>query len=141
LPWAIQASGSLQSYPGDARNNSVDTGNSGNIAAEEPTLRVNWTVNNTIVRAQTGQTLTQAQIIVPLIPPGTKFLERQNQVDVRFKRVFDIKGKQIEAQFDIYNALNANPILSQNQTYGTALDRPTSILQGRLARVGVQARW
>jgi hypothetical protein len=141
LPWAIQVSGSLQSYPGDARNNSVDTGNSGNIAAEEPTLRVNWTVNNAIVRAQTGQTLTQAQIIVPLIPPGTKFLDRQNQVDVRFKRVFGVKGKQIEAQFDIYNALNANPVLSQNQTYGTALDRPASVLQGRLARVGVQARW
>src|SRR5258708_38333746 len=63
LPWALQLSGALQSYAGDARNASVDSGNSGNIAAEDPSLRVNWTVNNAIVRAQTGQTLTQAQII------------------------------------------------------------------------------
>ena len=46
LPWALQVSGTLQSYPGDARNASVDTGNSGNIAAEDPSLRVNWTVNS-----------------------------------------------------------------------------------------------
>jgi len=141
LPWALQISGSLQSYPGDARNSSVDTGNSGNIAAEDPSLRVNWTVNNTIVRAQTGQTLTQSQIIVPLIAPGSKFLKRQNQVDVRLKRQFGIKGRQIEAQFDVYNALNANPVLTQNQTYGTALDRPASVLQGRLIRLGLQAKF
>jgi hypothetical protein len=141
LPWALEASGALQSYPGDARNSSVDTGNSGNIAAEDPSLRVNWTVNNTIVRAQTGQTLTQSQIVVPLIPPGTKFLGRQNQIDVRLKRVFPFKGKQIEAQFDVFNALNANPILTVNQTYGTALDRPASVLQGRLIRLGLQAKF
>ena len=79
LPWALQVSGALQSYPGDARNASVDTGNSGNIAAEDPSLRVNWQVNNAAVRAQIPTaTLTQTQIIVPLIAPGTKFLGRQN---------------------------------------------------------------
>ena len=141
LPWALQVSGALQSYPGDARNSSVDTGNSGNIAAEDPSLRVNWTVNNAIVRAQTGQTLTQAQIIVPLIAPGTKFLGRQNQLDLRVKRVFAFKGKQLEAQFDVFNSLNANPVLTQNQTFGTALDRPASVLQGRLIRMGLQAKF
>ena len=102
---------------------------------------MNWTVNNTIVRAQTGQTLTQSQIVVPLIPPGTKFLGRQNQLDLRMKRVFVVKGKQLEAQFDVFNALNANPILTVNQTYGTALDRPASVLQGRLIRLGLQAKF
>ena len=119
----------------------MDTGNSGNIAAEDPSLRVNWTVNNAIVRAQTGQTLTQSQIIVPLIAPGTKFLGRQNQIDARLKRIFPFKGKQIEAQFDVFNALNANPILTVNQTYGTALDRPASVLQGRMIRLGLQAKF
>jgi hypothetical protein len=142
LPWALQISGSLQSYPGDARNASVDTGNSGNIAAEDPSLRVNWTVNNAAVRAQIPTaTLTQTQIIVPLIAPGTKFLGRQNQVDVRLKRLFSFGGRSVEAQVDLYNALNANPILTQNQTFGTALDRPASVLQGRLIRVGIQAKF
>ena len=141
LPWALQVSGSLQSYPGDARNSSVDTGNSGNIAAEDPSLRVNWLVNNTIVKAQTGATLTQSQITVPLNAPGTKFLGRQNQLDLRVKRIFGFKGKQLEAQLDLYNSLNANPVLTVNQTYGTALDRPASVLQGRLIRLGIQARF
>ena len=141
LPWSLQVSGALQSYPGDARNASVDTGNSGNIAAEDPSLRVNWLVNNAIVRAQTGQTLTQAQVIVPLIAPGTKFLGRQNQLDLRVKRVFAFKGRQLEAQFDVFNSLNANPVLTQNQTFGTALDRPASVLQGRLIRMGLQAKF
>ena len=142
LPWALQVSGALQSYPGDARNASVDTGNSGNIAAEDPSLRVNWTFNNAALRAQIPTaTLTQTQIIVPLIAPGTKFLGRQNQLDVRVKRVFAFKGKQLEAQFDVFNSLNANPILTQNQTFGTALDRPASVLQGRLIRLGLQAKF
>ena len=119
----------------------MDTGNSGNIAAEDPSLRVNWNVNNTIVRAQTGQTLTQSQIVVPLIAPGTKFLGRQNQLDLRMKRVFAFKGRQFEAQFDVFNSLNANPILTVNQTFGTALDRPASVLQGRLIRLGLQAKF
>ena len=90
---------------------------------------------------QTGQTLTQTQIVVPLIAPGTKFLGRQNQIDLRLKRVFAFSGKQIEAQFDMFNALNANPILTQNQTFGTALDKPASVLQGRLIRLGLQAKF
>ena len=46
LPWAIQISGSFQSYPGDARNATVD----GTILAEDPSLRVNWNVNNATFR-------------------------------------------------------------------------------------------
>jgi hypothetical protein len=132
LPWALQVSGTLQSYPGDARNATVD----GTIAAEDPSLRVNWNVNRTVV-----PTLTQTQIIVPLIAPGTKFLDRHNQVDFRLKRSFLVRGITLEGQADVYNAFNAGPVLSVNQTFGTALDRPASILQGRLFRFGLQARW
>jgi len=46
-----------------------------------------------------------------------------------------------EGQFDAYNALNTGVVLTKVQTYGTALDRPASILQGRLIRLGMQARW
>ena len=82
LPWALQISGTFQSYPGDARNASMDT----LIAAEDPSLRVNWSVDRTIFKSLTGQTLTQSSVTVPLNAPGTKFLDRQNQLDVRLTR-------------------------------------------------------
>jgi hypothetical protein len=137
LPWQLSVSGTLQSYPGDARNATVD----GLIAAEDPSLRVNWSVDRALFRSLTGQTLTQSSVIVPLIPPGTKLLGRQNQLDIRFKRLFRVRGVQLEAQADAYNALNTGVVLTAVQTLGTNLDRPASILQGRLFRFGMQAKF
>lgn len=137
LPWALQASGTFQSYPGDARNTAGQIAPlEPTIAAEDPSLRVNYQVGRAIV-----PTLTQTTIVVPLIAPGTKFLGRQNQLDLRLKRAFTLRGLTLEAQADCYNALNSNVILSVNQTYGSSLDRPASVLQARLIRLGMQARW
>jgi hypothetical protein len=78
---------------------------------------------------------------VPLNAPGTKFLDRQNQLDVRLTRAFKLHGVNLQAQVDAYNALNTGVVLTAVQTYGTALDRPASILQGRLLRFGMQAKF
>jgi hypothetical protein len=142
LPWALQVSGTFQSYPGDARNASMDT----LIAAEDPSLRVNWIIDRTTFKNLTGATLTQSSITLPLNAPGTKLLDRQNQADIRFKRVFKIQKLSLEAQADAYNAFNTGVVLTRVQTFTpppgvNALDRPASILQGRLIRLGLQARW
>ena len=144
LPWALQVSGSFQSYPGDARNSTVDGTtalNNGTILAEDPSLRVVWSVDRATFKTLTGQTLTQSSVNVPLNAPGTKFLERQNQLDMRITRSFKFRGLNLQAQADAYNALNTGVVLSAVQTYGTALDRPASILQGRLVRFGLQAKF
>src|SRR5262249_14742189 len=130
LPWQLSISGTFQSYPGDARNASMDT----LIAAEDPSLRVNWQVDRPTFLRLTGQNLTQSSITLPLNAPGTKFLERQNQLDIRLKRLFRVHGFTFEAQADAYNALNTGVVLTRVQTLGTNLDRPASILQGRLIR-------
>jgi hypothetical protein len=137
LPWQVQVSATLQSYAGDARNATVD----GVILAVDPSLRVNWSVDRTLFRTLTGGTLTQSSVTVPLTPPGDKQLDRYNQLDLRFKRLFKLRTMQFEAQVDAYNALNTGAILNRVQTYGSALDRPASILQGRLVRLGLQAKW
>lgn len=137
LPWQLSVSGTFQSYPGDARNASMDT----TIAAEDPSLRVNWSVDRTLFRTLTGQTLTQSSVTVPLIAPGTKLLDRQNQLDIRLKRQFRVRRFTLEAQADAYNAFNTGVVLSAVQTYGSNLDRPASILQGRLLRFGMQAKF
>ena len=144
LPWAMQVSGTFQSYPGDARNSTVDGTtalNNGTILAEDPSLRTVWSVDRTTFKTLTGQTLTQSSVNVPLNAPGTKFLDRQNQLDVRLTRSFKFRGVNLQAQIDAYNALNTGVVLTTVQTYGSALDRPASILQGRLFRFGVQAKF
>ena len=144
LPWAVQVSGSFQSYPGDARNSTVDGTtalNNGTVLAEDPSLRVIWPVDRATFKVLTGQTLTQSSVNVPLNAPGTKFLDRQNQLDVRITRNFKLRGVTLQAQADAYNALNTGVVLNAVQTYGTALDRPASILQGRLFRFGMQAKF
>ncbi len=77
-------------------------------------------------------------ISVPLIAPSTLFEDRIQQLDFRFSRTFRMGTKRIEPEFDIYNALNASPILSVNSTYGSAWRTPTQILSGRLLKVGFQ---
>ncbi|MGH9145014.1 MAG: carboxypeptidase regulatory-like domain-containing protein [Vicinamibacterales bacterium] len=144
LPWALQVSGTFQSYPGDARNSTVDGTtalNNGTILAEDPSLRTVWSIDRTTFKALTGQTLTQSSVNVPLNAPGTKFLDRQNQLDVRLTRSFKIRGINLQAQVDAYNALNTGVVLTSVQTFGSALDRPASILQGRLFRFGMQAKF
>jgi hypothetical protein len=137
LPYRLQVSGTFQSYPGDARNATMDT----LIAAEDPSLRVNWQVDRTTFKNLTGATLTQSQVVIPLDPPGAKLLDRQNQLDVRLKRSFTVGKFNFEAQADAYNALNTGVVLTRVQTFGPNLDRPASILQGRLIRFGLQAKF
>jgi hypothetical protein len=137
LPWALQVSGSFQSYNGDARNLSPD----GLIVAEDPSLRVNWSVDRPTFNRLTGATLTQSAVIIPLDAPGTKVLDRQNQLDLRLKRTFKVGSVALEAQADAYNALNTGVVLTRVQTFGSALDRPATILQGRLFRLGMQVKF
>jgi hypothetical protein len=79
-----------------------------------------------------------ATVSVPLIAPSTQFEGRIRQLDFRFSRTFRVGGKRIEPQFDIYNALNASPVLAVNTNYGAAFLRPTQILSGRLLKLGFQ---
>jgi hypothetical protein len=141
LPYGVQLSGSWQGYPGavasTARQDSVYDSALNRIP--DTSLNVNYNVTNAIVRATNPSvTLTQASITVPLLVPGSKYLERWNQVDLRLAKKFQVRRLSLQGQFDIFNVLNGSSILSSNESFGSALDRPTSILQGRLFALGMQ---
>ena len=44
----------------------------------------------------------------------------------------------VQGMVDVYNTLNASPILSLNTTYGANWLRPTEILNGRLVKFGAR---
>jgi hypothetical protein len=45
---------------------------------------------------------------------------------------------RFQGQFDLYNLLNVNPVLGQNNTYGPAWLTPLNILPGRLFKAGIE---
>ena len=137
----MQVSGSWQGYPGTvggtARQDSVYDPALNRIP--DASLNVDYVVNNAIVRATNpSATLTQASVTVPLLIPGTKYLDRWNQIDLRLAKKFQVGKIKMQGQFDMFNVLNGSNILSTVEAYGSTLDRPTAILQGRLLAVGMQ---
>jgi hypothetical protein len=65
------------------------------------------------------------------------FGERLNQLDVRIAKIFRVGGSRTAINFDLYNALNGDTVLSQSNNYAT-WRAPQSILQPRLAKFSVQ---
>jgi len=63
-------------------------------------------------------------VVIDLIAPYTQFEDRINQLDFRLTRVFKINRARLEGMVDLYNALNASPILSMNTRYGASWLRP-----------------
>ena len=99
-------------------------------------LAVNWAVPANLFPGGRTQSVT-----VNLIPPGSQYLDRWNQLDLSFRKVFSIGRYRIDGALDMFNALNSNVVLSQNQNLGSTLGQPQAVLQGRLLRVSSQIKF
>jgi hypothetical protein len=53
-----------------------------------------------------------------------------------FRRSFRIRDKRIEPRIDIYNVANASTILERVTQLGTAYGRASTIMRGRIIRMG-----
>ena len=121
LPWwGVQTSATYQGLPG-------------------PLVTASWAAPPSEVTGL-GRPLAGGQRSVSrqLVKPGTMYGERLNQVDVRIAKNFRVTGGRLQAIVDLYNVFNANPILTQNNTYGSRWQQPLAILPGRLVKFGVQ---
>jgi len=100
-------------------------------------LAVNWTPAASVFPgAQRTQSVT-----VNLIPPGSSYLDRWNQLDMSFRKTFSIGRYRIDGALDMFNAMNSNVVLSQNQAFGSSLGQPLAVLQGRLLRLSTQLKF
>jgi hypothetical protein len=87
--------------------------------------------------------LTNAQVNVPLVAPGTEFLPSVRQLDLSFAKSFQLKSTRLQGQVDVFNVFNVDTHASYASTnYNTAAYLlPSSVLQGRMIRLGVQVKW
>jgi hypothetical protein len=117
LPFDMQVGATLQSYAGLP-------------------LAVNWAVPANLFPGGRTQAVT-----VNLTPPGSKYLNRWNQLDLSVRRVFRFGKVRLDGALDVFNSLNSNVVLTENQNFGSTLGQPQAILQGRLLRVSSQIKF
>ena len=123
LPWDIQLAGTLQSVPG-------------------PQITASAVFTNAQIFPTLGRNLSSAATAtVNVVAPGTLYAKRLNQVDLRIGKMFTHGKTRLHALVDLYNAFNADTVLTQNNTYGTngaAWQVPTFIVQARIVKFGLQ---
>ncbi|HUR34822.1 MAG TPA: TonB-dependent receptor [Vicinamibacterales bacterium] len=117
LPLGLSAGATLQSYAGLP-------------------LAANWNVPANLFPGGRTQTVT-----VNLVAPGSKYLERWTELDLSVHKRFRIGRYDVDTALDMYNALNSNVVLQENQNYGSSLGQPQQVLQGRLLRISNQIKF
>ena len=127
LPWNLQASATFQSLPGIPISASHVVGN----AAIIPSLGRN-------LGACGSRPVCTSTVTIELMEPNTRFEGRINQVDVRLTRNFRVARARLQGMFDLYNVLNASPVLAMTTRYGSAWLQPNQILGARLFKFGIK---
>ena len=98
-----------------------------------------WAVPNAQIAPTLGRNLSsRTNAPVNIVPAGTLYGERLNQLDFRVSKTFAVRGTRIQAQLDVYNLLNENTVLALNNTYGARWQVPSGLLPPRFAKFGVQ---
>lgn len=96
-------------------------------------------IRNTHVVTRTQlPSLTVSSVSVRLNEPGTQYLDRVNQLDISLAGTIPVGRLRVKPQIDLFNALNAGPVLRVVSQFGPALGRPSQLLDGRLLRLGLQ---
>jgi carboxypeptidase family protein/TonB-dependent receptor-like protein len=123
LPYGLTLGTSMVSNAGSLLGSNVP----------DPTLPVMWAVPANLFPGGRTQAVTMR-----LDTPGTRYLERWNQLDLNLRRTFRAGSLRLDPGVDVYNVFNTNPVLTENQNFGSSLGRPLKVLQGRLMRLTAQ---
>jgi hypothetical protein len=104
-----------------------------------PLISANYVASNASILPSLGRALSGGaqNATVNLVKPGTLYGERLNQLDLRFAKVLRFGRTRSSINFDLYNALNTNPVTSLNNNFA-AWQVPLSILDARLFKISGQ---
>ena len=122
FPWGIGGSLSFQSVPGAQIN-------------------ANYPLANTSAGLTLGRTFSSVPPSVSMVAPGSLYLDRIYQTDIRFTKTIKYRATTIRPTVSVFNLFNANPTNTNNAyqaTYGAAWLSPTVILTPRFADIGLQ---
>lgn len=121
LPWDIQIAGTYQNLPGVQ-------------------ILATYAATNAQIRPSLGRDLAQGggTVLIDLVPPGTMYEDRVNQIDLRLNKTFRLAKARVQGMADIYNLMNANTVTGAVNTYGPFWQRATQVMGGRMLKLGMQ---
>jgi len=145
-PWCNTATGFVTRYTGLGSYTipKIDVLFSGTFRSDQGTaLAANWAVSNALVQPSLGRPLSNSapNVTVNLIEPGKLYGDRINEVDLRFAKILKLGRTRTNIGFDVYNIVNAAPVLSYNHAFSpttSASLTPTAVLQPRIWKFSVQ---
>jgi hypothetical protein len=134
LPWDMQTSATLQSYPGVSQSATFVYSNSQIV----PSLGRNL--------ASCGAAATcTGTATVQFLAPNRQFEDRYTQFDLRFAKTVRLARTRVQGILDLFNAFNARPVLSVNTRYsgtnGGSWLSPATTLVGRLIKFSAQVNF
>ena len=118
----MQVSGTFRSIPGDPLRAAFVASNA-YLAA-----------NSTLGRPLAGGA---ANMTIDLVEPYTVYLDRRNELDMRFGKLLRAGRSRSIVSVDVYNMLNIDTVVNANQNFAV-WQRPTQILNGRTVKFSVQ---
>ena len=140
LPWSFLGSLSFLSYANASPPTAATSFTSGQVTgtgAPIDYLGADFALPATLP----GGVSRTIPVTAALVSPGTLYFDRWNQLDISVKRPVRFGKYTLTPSFELYNLLNSSVVVNALQTYGTTYLRPTSILPGRLMRLGAQFRF
>jgi hypothetical protein len=117
----VQVSGTWRSDPGDE-------------------LRADYVVTNAIAAPSLGRNLSSGNVTVNLIPRGTLYAARRNNIDLRIAKILRFGTTRTQVGVDLYNVMNSDAVTTFNNGYSPtgAWLTPTGIAPARYARLNLQ---
>jgi hypothetical protein len=114
----VQVSGSFRSTPGT------------NLSVGYTATNAILATSSTLGRALSG---TAPNMVIGIEKPNEAYTERRQELDMRIGKVLKFGNTKTVVSMDLYNALNSNAMIVQNQAYASYL-RPVEILNARLIK-------
>jgi carboxypeptidase family protein len=132
----VQIAATFRSIPGIGGNggNSVGSGIAANFVATNAYLAT----NSNLGRNLAGTTTPNQSTTVQIVNPASVYLDRDNELDLRFGYVVKYRGMRGTINLDLFNTLNSNTPLTVNQAYAltnNVWSAPTAITNPRLLKV------
>jgi hypothetical protein len=125
IPWSFSLSGSYQLPYAVAF--------SGKYAAR---------AGDPLMRTLTTPGLPQGSETVWVQPRGIDRTETVSKfVDIRLAKTVTLGVSRLEGSIDVFNLINANHVLAQNEAIGSTIGKPSRILTPRIIRVGATVRF
>ena len=103
-------------------------------------LAANYVVTNAVAAPALGRNLSSGNVTVNLIPPGTLYSDRLNNIDFRVAKIFRYGRTRTQVGIDVYNVTNSDAVTTFNNAYvpNGAWLTPTTIAPARYAKLNTQ---